>query len=71
MLTVAISGIHGFPQADWDGVKGIPNPQYPDYADHASILFLPWHRPYLAAYEQLLQQNAIQFASQFPQDVAQ
>jgi len=66
-----ILGVHGFPQVEWDGVKGIPNPQYPGYADHTSILFLPWHRPYLAAYEQILQQNAIQIANEYPPNLSQ
>lgn len=38
---------------------------------HADISFLTWHRAYLAAYEQIVQQNAIQIANQYPQDTAQ
>ncbi|RDI89614.1 hypothetical protein Vi05172_g503 [Venturia inaequalis] len=66
-----IAGVHGYPQIEWDGVKGTPNPRYPGYANHADIIFLTWHRAYLAAYEQILQQNAIQIANQYPQDTAE
>lgn len=44
-----ISGIHGRPYAPWDGVKGVGNAA--GYCTHSSILFLTWHRPYLALFE--------------------
>lgn len=44
-----ISGIHGRPYKAWDNVVG--NGNQSGYCTHSSILFLPWHRPYIALYE--------------------
>lgn len=41
-------GIHGQPLQSWD----TNDPQNDWYCVHGSILFPPWHRPYLALYEQ-------------------
>lgn len=46
-------------------------PIYRGYANYADILFLPWHWTYLAVYEQILRQNAIQIANQYPQNISQ
>lgn len=48
-----VSGIHGRPFTTWDNVafgKGLDG----GYCPHSSTLFPPWHRPYLALFEQLL-----------------
>lgn len=42
------SGIHGYPFVTWDGVQG---DFQAGYCTHESILFPPWHRPYLALFE--------------------
>lgn len=59
-----IGGIHGSPQTAWDGVQqsgpGV------GYCTHSSNLFPCWHRPYLALFEQKLQQAALYVANQFP-----
>ncbi|MCJ1437735.1 hypothetical protein MMC27_007122 [Xylographa pallens] len=48
-----ICGIHGTPFINWQ--EDPTAPQYngiaAGYCTHASVLFLPWHRPYLALYE--------------------
>ncbi|EPS44263.1 hypothetical protein H072_1759 [Dactylellina haptotyla CBS 200.50] len=59
-----ISGIHGGPYVPWDGVDG-PNTGS-GYCTHASILFPTWHRPYLAAYEQILGGIMVNLANQYP-----
>ncbi|KAF4556805.1 Tyrosinase-like protein 7 [Elsinoe fawcettii] len=51
-----VTGVHGVPFVNWQ--QDPTKPQYPGiaagYCTHASTLFLPWHRPYMALYEQLL-----------------
>lgn len=44
------AGIHGLPYKAWNGVTGIHG-QQSGYCTHSSILFLPWHRPYLCLFE--------------------
>ncbi|KAH6723255.1 putative tyrosinase [Leptodontidium sp. MPI-SDFR-AT-0119] len=46
----AIAGIHGQPLVSWDTKA----PKNSWYCTHGSPLFPPWHRPYLALYEQRL-----------------
>ncbi|ETS87554.1 hypothetical protein PFICI_01382 [Pestalotiopsis fici W106-1] len=50
----AIAGIHGAPFADYGGVKALPGNKANGYCTHVSILFPPWHRAYLALFEQTL-----------------
>jgi hypothetical protein len=49
MIDVSV-GIHGVPFKAWNGVGGDSGLQA-GYCTHSSILFLPWHRPYLALFE--------------------
>lgn len=50
-----IAGVHGMPYKPWDGVDSNTDWQstsgFGGYCTHSSILFLTWHRPYLALYE--------------------
>src|SRR4051794_35492297 len=46
--TNAYVGIHGQPLQSWD----TNDPEKDWYCVHGSILFPPWHRPYLCLYEQ-------------------
>jgi tyrosinase len=64
-----IAGIHGLPYKPWNGVAGIANfnPQHGGYCTHSSILFAPWHRPYLALFEQSLYGVVQVVATKFPQ----
>lgn len=50
MSLFCFAGIHGLPYRAWNGVTGIDN-QQTGYCTHSSILFLPWHRPYLCLFE--------------------
>ncbi|KAG9237189.1 putative tyrosinase [Amylocarpus encephaloides] len=50
MSYFAIAGIHGQPLQSWDAPPGKDS----WYCVHGSTLFPPWHRPYLALYEQRL-----------------
>lgn len=44
-------GIHGRPYRPWGGVQGDNPAGWQGYCTHSSILFAPWHRPYLALFE--------------------
>ncbi|EPS42856.1 hypothetical protein H072_3102 [Dactylellina haptotyla CBS 200.50] len=62
-----ISGIHGRPYKAWNGVaNGRGASPNTGYCTHGDILFLPWHRPYLAIYEQLIWDNAREVVNSFP-----
>ncbi len=50
-LPFSASGIHGEPFKPWDNVQGLDNWDFGGYCTHSSVLFAPWHRPYLALYE--------------------
>lgn len=43
-------GIHGQPLQSWDS----QDPETSWYCVHGNVLFPPWHRPYMALYEQRL-----------------
>lgn len=60
-----IAGIHGRPYIPWDNVGTAPG-YGGGYCTHTSNLFLPWHRPYLALYEQELYKHVQTIAAQFP-----
>jgi tyrosinase len=61
-----LAGIHGVPVSPWNGVGGIPGSVNPGFCTHNSNIFLPWHRPYLALYEQVVVGQALAAANQFP-----
>lgn len=61
-----IAGIHGRPYRPWGGVKGDNPGGWQGYCTHTSILFAPWHRPYLALFEQQFYAAVQNIASQFP-----
>ncbi|KAK6542056.1 hypothetical protein TWF694_007828 [Orbilia ellipsospora] len=62
-----ISGIHGRPFKPWNGVNNVQGAEFnTGYCTHGDILFLPWHRPYLAIYEQLIWDNAREVVNSFP-----
>jgi tyrosinase len=63
-----VGGIHGLPFVQWEGSGGsspVPGSQWGGYCTHGSVLFPTWHRPYVALYEQLLQQHALSIAKQY------
>lgn len=49
-----IAGIHGRPYIAWDSVARTSGAPATGYCTHSDALFMSWHRPYLAAYEQIL-----------------
>jgi tyrosinase len=59
-----IAGIHGAPYTSWDGVRQTGSGG--GYCPHSSNLFGPWHRPYLAAFEQRIAAHARSIAERFP-----
>ncbi|TVY81027.1 Tyrosinase, partial [Lachnellula suecica] len=61
-----IAGIHGRPYRPWGGVQGNNPSGWQGYCTHTSILFAPWHRPYLALFEQTLYKTVQEIAEQFP-----
>ncbi|EMR83072.1 putative tyrosinase precursor protein [Botrytis cinerea BcDW1] len=61
-----IAGIHGRPYRPWGGVQGDNPAGWQGYCTHSSILFAPWHRPYLALFEQYLYQIIQKIAATFP-----
>ncbi|KAJ7755497.1 photo-regulated tyrosinase [Mycena metata] len=65
-----VAGVHGRPYVQWNNSGGTDPIQPPadgwdGYCFHGSVLFPNWHRPYVAAYEQILQNWAISIASKY------
>ncbi|KAK0660209.1 Polyphenol oxidase 1 [Lasiodiplodia hormozganensis] len=61
----SIASIHGKPYQTWDGVEPTGS-KTSGYCMHSSNLFLPWHRPYLALYEQTLQGLMAEIVDEWP-----
>ncbi|SMQ51746.1 unnamed protein product [Zymoseptoria tritici ST99CH_3D7] len=61
-----LAGIHGRPYEPWDGVFAGPGIDNPGYCAHISNLFLPWHRPYLVLFEQILFEHIVDAVNEFP-----
>lgn len=63
-----IAGIHGRPYIPWDGETSRAGPAGfgGGYCTHVSNIFLTWHRPYLALYEQTLYSHVQYIANTFP-----
>lgn len=59
----SVAGIHGRPYRAWDNVA---IDRAAGYCTHVSPIFLPWHRPYMALYEQVLYQNIQAVVQTFP-----
>ena len=57
-----IAGIHGVPYVPWQNDEKITKPVVSNagYCTHRSVLFVPWHRPYLLLYEQIIYQYALE-----------
>ena len=62
-----IAGIHGRPYIPWDNVPAAAGVDSPGYCTHVSNVFLAWHRPYLALYEQVLHQHIVDAVNEFPE----
>ncbi|KAH7312343.1 hypothetical protein B0I35DRAFT_356410 [Stachybotrys elegans] len=61
-----ISGIHGRPYREWNGGGSRRSDGWLGYCPHMEPLFLPWHRPYVLLFEQVLVGHARRIASQYP-----
>lgn len=61
-----IAGIHGRPVVPWDSDEEAKMQM--GYCPHGDNLFLPWHRPYLALFEQTLVGHAIDIAEEYNDD---
>lgn len=61
-----IAGIHGRPVIGWDSDEEAKMQM--GYCPHIDNLFLPWHRPYLALFEQTLVNHAIEIAEEYNDD---
>ncbi|KAK2038005.1 Di-copper centre-containing protein [Colletotrichum somersetense] len=65
-----IAGIHGIPYKKWpdrswnDKMVRVDN-SFGGFCTHSSILFLPWHRPYLALFEAELYKHVNAVAREF------
>ncbi|PHH87764.1 hypothetical protein CDD83_8442 [Cordyceps sp. RAO-2017] len=62
-----ISGIHGAPYIEWNGAGPRAQGNWGGYCPHNENLFLPWHRPYVALFEQVLVERARQIAMSYPE----
>lgn len=60
-----IAGIHGRPYYAWDNVGGRAGAPAIGYCTHGDALFMAWHRPYLALYEQILARHVQRIAKQY------
>ncbi|KAI0270019.1 photo-regulated tyrosinase [Gloeopeniophorella convolvens] len=66
-----IGGIHGLPYIQWEGAGSthpVKGSQWGGYCTHGSVTFPTWHRPYVALYEQVLQQHALDIAKTYKVD---
>ncbi|KAM0740987.1 hypothetical protein ACQRIT_003844 [Beauveria bassiana] len=63
-----ISGIHGKPFAEYDGTGPMNTSGWAGYCPHMEALFLPWHRPYVALFEQTLVSHARKIAVKYPEE---
>jgi len=62
-----VAGIHGRPFTAWDGVGDSNGDKQYGYCTHSSILFLSWHRPYMALYEMALYESIQEVVKKFPE----
>ncbi|KAF1845111.1 tyrosinase [Cucurbitaria berberidis CBS 394.84] len=61
-----VASIHGAPFKEWDGVTGQADQEMMGYCPHTSSMFGPWHRPYLALFEQILHDRSLEIANEHP-----
>ncbi|KXS95512.1 hypothetical protein AC578_4625 [Pseudocercospora eumusae] len=61
-----VGSIHGRPYEPWDNVPPRDGQTSPGYCTHVSNLLLPWHRPYLALFEQTLYSHITAIVNEYP-----
>ncbi|KAH4248442.1 hypothetical protein HBI24_137470 [Parastagonospora nodorum] len=65
-----LASIHGRPYKTWGDVPGVPSKSgTAGYCTHANALFLPWHRPYLALFEEQVYKRVQHYAEEATEDV--
>ncbi|KAL6703737.1 hypothetical protein ACN47E_009118 [Coniothyrium glycines] len=58
-----LASIHGRPYRIWENAPGLSHKiGSTGYCPHSNQLFLGWHRPYLALYEQVIHQHMLEVA---------
>ncbi|KAI9723363.1 MAG: hypothetical protein M1812_001247 [Candelaria pacifica] len=60
-----LGGIHGYPHIPWQYPSSLADDTNYGYCTHTSLIFLPWHRPYVLAFEQILSEEAVSIAKRF------
>ncbi|KAK2609426.1 hypothetical protein N8I77_002923 [Diaporthe amygdali] len=64
-----VSGVHGVPYVPWQKDPTAEAATNVGYCTHRSVLFIPWHRPYLMLYEQIIFAYALDIAAKAPGSV--
>ncbi|PHH76019.1 hypothetical protein CDD80_1884 [Ophiocordyceps camponoti-rufipedis] len=64
-----LMGIHGAPYIEYNGAGAQVDGDWQGYCPHTEDLFLPWHRPHVALFEQTLVSKAKQIALTYPESV--
>ncbi|KAF7375353.1 Photo-regulated tyrosinase [Mycena sanguinolenta] len=67
-----LAAIHGLPFRSWNnsGTTQDGNSAFGGYCTHGTVLFPTWHRPYVALFEQIIQEKAIVIARNYTGDAA-
>ncbi|TQV97437.1 tyrosinase 2 [Cordyceps javanica] len=63
-----ISGIHGKPYIEYDQTGPKNTAGWEGYCPHGEKLFLPWHRAYVALFEQVLVDRAKRISMTYPEE---
>ncbi|KAM3451774.1 hypothetical protein MY3296_005054 [Beauveria thailandica] len=61
-----IAGIHGRPFTEYNNAGKMKTNGWGGYSTHGEILFIIWHRPFVALFEQTLVKEAKILAAQYP-----
>ncbi|KAG5943650.1 hypothetical protein E4U60_006532 [Claviceps pazoutovae] len=64
-----VAGIHGLPYIEWENGGPLRADGWRGYCPHGESLFLPWHRPYVLLFEQVLVAEAQKIAATYPESV--
>ncbi|KAM3523166.1 hypothetical protein MY4038_008303 [Beauveria bassiana] len=64
-----IAGIHGRPFTEYNNAGKMNTNGWGGYSTHGEILFIIWHRPFVALFEQTLVKEAKILAAQYPDNL--
>ncbi|KGQ12866.1 Tyrosinase [Beauveria bassiana D1-5] len=64
-----IAGIHGRPFTEYNNAGKMNTNGWGGYSTHGEILFIIWHRPFVALFEQTLVKEAKILAAQYPENL--